>query len=188
MPVVVYSEKESVIVHKKVKIHSATVTDPVRWSIFPHQSSQHCDKTTEIYVPSSPNVLTDSKSREKEEIAFTAKLNSHITTSSAIKFQAVITNIGGGYNSSDGVFYCPKAGLYLFSVTLMAYLSNYVDGRIMKNDKEILWIHENIKITYYPSASVTALIKLAVGDKVWVKGGGINYYSNANSFAGIYIN
>ncbi|KAJ8319674.1 hypothetical protein KUTeg_002769 [Tegillarca granosa] len=75
-------------------------------------------------------------------------------------FGHVITNIGEGYNASDGKFYCPKDGLYLFSVTLEGTKAHF---------------HERGVTGGYPSASVTVAGKLVSGDQVWVRGVGISY-------------
>ncbi|KAJ8306723.1 hypothetical protein KUTeg_015764 [Tegillarca granosa] len=100
--------------------------------------------------------------------AFTAKLTNHISTSSTIIFKTVITNIGGGYNNRDGKFYCPKAGLYMFTSTLMSFLKYYIDGFIMKNNQSTVQVHENIgsRLNYYPSASATVMLRLDIGDKL----------------------
>ncbi|KAJ8306749.1 hypothetical protein KUTeg_015790 [Tegillarca granosa] len=112
------------------------------------------------------------------QVAFTAKLNNYPTTSSAIIFQTVITNIGGGYNNRNGIFYCPKAGLYMFTASMMSVKKYYVDGYIMKNNKFTIRLHEHIgsRNNHYPSASTTVMLRLAIGDKVWVKGAGIRYH------------
>ncbi|KAJ8318244.1 hypothetical protein KUTeg_003335 [Tegillarca granosa] len=123
----------------------------------------------------------------RKEVAFFATLLGHTTTSSAIVFNNVITNIGGGYNIRDGTFHCPTPGLYLFSSTLTASGSAYVVGHLMKNQKQVARFHENINVRYYPSASLTAVLRLTTGDKVWIKGYGIRYYSPDNAFTGVLI-
>ncbi|KAJ8306742.1 hypothetical protein KUTeg_015783 [Tegillarca granosa] len=121
------------------------------------------------------------------QVAFTAKLNDDPTTSSTIIFKTVITNIGGGYNNRDGIFYCPKAGLYMFTTSLMSIQKYSVDGYIMNNNKHTVRLFEHIGSSnnYYPSASTTVMLRLAIGDKVWVKGAGIKYHGKISTFSGI---
>ncbi|KAJ8300427.1 hypothetical protein KUTeg_021946 [Tegillarca granosa] len=52
----------------------------------------------------------------KNKIAFTAGIpkSKMYSGNQIIKFAKVITNVGGGLNASDGVFYCPEPALYYF--------------------------------------------------------------------------
>ncbi|KAJ8306750.1 hypothetical protein KUTeg_015791 [Tegillarca granosa] len=120
------------------------------------------------------------------QVAFTAKLKDHPTTSSAIIFQTMISNIGGGYNNRDGIFNCPKAGLYMFTASLTSYQNYYVSGYIMKNNKYMVQLYQNIGSgNYHPSVSTSVMFKLAIGDKVWVKGIGIKYHAYFSTFSGV---
>ncbi|KAJ8319676.1 hypothetical protein KUTeg_002771 [Tegillarca granosa] len=115
-----------------------------------------------------------------KQIAFSAQLHDHSNTSSALVFKRVLTNIGGGYNVSDGKFYCPKNGLYLFSVTLEGLKRFNVWADLKKNDIDLAHLHERGVADGYPSVSVTVAVQLVIGDQVWVKGVGIGYRNTSH--------
>ena len=50
-------------------------------------------------------------------VAFTAKRATPYTLASPsqVKFDDVVTNVGSGFDSYNGRFDCPEAGLYVFS-------------------------------------------------------------------------
>ncbi|WAR11234.1 hypothetical protein MAR_036310 [Mya arenaria] len=59
-----------------------------------------------------------------EKIAFYASLSDDIsktTASAPLVFNNVITNIGGGYEPSTGLFTAPTNGLFVFSLTVRQY-------------------------------------------------------------------
>ncbi|KAJ8319678.1 hypothetical protein KUTeg_002773 [Tegillarca granosa] len=129
-------------------------------------------------------VLAYNKNRK--QIAFTTQLFHHPTTSSALVFKRVITNIGGGYNVSDGIFYCPKDGLYTFTVTLEGVKRINVAGFLMKNNQNVAYAYEAGAQSGFQTLSVTIALKLVSGDRVWVKGVDIQYDYNSY-FTGVYM-
>ncbi|KAJ8300431.1 hypothetical protein KUTeg_021950 [Tegillarca granosa] len=88
------------------------------------------------------NILTCTFIFIKNEIAFTAGIPKYESYSSQqiLKFTKVITNVGGGLNASDGVFYCPEPGLYYFFVNIMSQ-SNHAYAEIHKNDKRVVYVY-----------------------------------------------
>ena len=99
-------------------------------------------------------------------IAFTAKLEADLTTTSRTTLVAkkVITNIGGGYDNTTGVFTAPVSGTYAFMATAAPLKQDGKRFRVgMKHKDQIIafMFAENGF-----SCSCHAVVRLAVGQKV----------------------
>ena len=108
----------------------------------------------------------------EQQVAFTAQhtLGETLGKHQTVKYNQVVTNIGNGYDSRDGHFTAPVAGLYSFSLTGMAYSTNDIYLNIMKNNQFLAQVYSTTGS--YDSASETIHIQLDMDDHVWVENGG----------------
>ena len=74
-------------------------------------------------------------SRQDNNILFHAQLGSNrvFEDSTPIIFDTVVTNLGGAYAPSVGVFQCPVSGYYFFAVSLVSN-SHRANAAIMTSD------------------------------------------------------
>ncbi|XP_055999791.1 complement C1q subcomponent subunit A-like isoform X2 [Ostrea edulis] len=103
------------------------------------------------------------------KVAFTALLSKHTTVGAyaVVKYDRVLTNWGGAYQPTTGVFTAPYNGLYSISCTLMSDPINYAHASITKNGKKMSVVFSNTKT--YPHASQTLQLLLNKGDKIWIQ-------------------
>nr|XP_022294885.1 complement C1q-like protein 4 [Crassostrea virginica] len=101
-------------------------------------------------------------------IGFTAGVTSSSSSwsSGTLVFPKVITNVGNGYNPSDGVFTAPRAGVYVFFVNVQSYGSQIIFADIVLNGA----IKVKILATgNYNAGPNLAVLSLQTGDRVWVE-------------------
>lgn len=91
----------------------------------------------------------------------------------AVKYDHVVTNLGGAYQPSTGIFTAPYDGLYSISCTLMSDKSNTVYLEMVKNGERLSMV---CAAPYtYPQSSQTLHLILNKGDRVWMQ----NWHSNS---------
>nr|XP_022292090.1 uncharacterized protein LOC111103254 [Crassostrea virginica] len=125
-----------------------------------------------------------------KRIGFTAGVTSTSTSwnSGTLVFPKVITNVGNGYNPSDGVFTAPRAGVYVFFVNVQGYSTHEVDVDIVLNGETKVRI---MAYNNFDAGPNLAVLSLQTGDRVWVKHyGGQGYLTNSDpitTFSGFLI-
>ena len=125
----------------------------------------------------------------ERQVAFTVQhtLAGTLGKQQAVKYNQVVTNIGNGYDSRDGHFTAPVAGLYSFSLTGMGYATSLLYLNIMKNNQFLAQIYTTNGDA--DSASVTIHTHLNVDDHVWIENGsgaGAHLHPGPyNTFSGI---
>nr|XP_022291259.1 uncharacterized protein LOC111102701 [Crassostrea virginica] len=116
---------------------------------------------------------TQSKCDVSTRIGFTAGVTSQITSwnSGTLVFPKVITNVGSGYNPSDGVFTAPRAGVYVFFVNVQSYNTQniYVDIVLNGATKVRTMAYSGGSTDTYEAGPNLAVLSLQTGDRVWIK-------------------
>ncbi|VDI66269.1 collagen alpha-1(VIII) chain-like [Mytilus galloprovincialis] len=103
--------------------------------------------------------------------AFFAALTPHFTLTglnSVLKFDDVRVNRGGAYDPSTGVFTATVQGLYHFSCMILANHGAVVHYQLNKNDQPYILGYSH-KGAAADSSTISAVIELTIGDRVFVK-------------------
>ena len=128
-------------------------------------------------------------------IGFTAGVTSVSTSwsSGTLVFPKVITNVGSGYNPSDGVFTAPRAGVYVFFVNVQSYdTQNIWIDIVMNGATKVRTAAEASSSDHFDAGPNLAVLSLQTGDRVWVKHhSGNGYYTHSDgiitTFSGFLI-
>ncbi|KAL4225654.1 hypothetical protein ACF0H5_016343 [Mactra antiquata] len=124
-----------------------------------------------------PRMPSNSQKRAFQEgpVAFHATINAandvtHINRGEKIVFDKVKFSIGGGYHSQHGLFIAPKAGIYIFSLSVMSSNHNSLEAVLQKNGVGLAGAFADSYNDGSPfqQGSVTVVTQLAVGDEVYV--------------------
>ena len=103
--------------------------------------------------------------------------NTDITTAATIIYNATTLNVGSHYNTSNGQFTAPVAGLYTFtSVHYHNYgtagevrLALFKNGSELENSRH----SRSTSVNYYDRIRLTTELELAANDYVYITGQGI---------------
>lgn len=127
-----------------------------------------------------------------QKVAFTAAVTSTSTTwnSGTLVFDAIISNVGNGYNPRTGVFTAPMNGAYVFYVSCIEYERQDLRLEIVLNN-----VSKVRTLAYsgtdYQTGTNMVVLSLREGDNVWVKHYyGRGYYSKSiplTTFTGFMI-
>merc|ERR1712098_33125 len=150
-----------------------------RNSSFAVQFSRYSQQTNKFSSAMSPSVLalcvvlclaTNTTGSERPVyVSFDAFCWKSVTVQAYqdLKCEQVITNRGGGYNSSTGVFTAPVAGKYTFLVHVRGQKDKRVNVALYHNDKYVTKASDDGKD--FEAGKTSADLHLQQGDKVVVR-------------------
>ncbi|XP_078283346.1 complement C1q tumor necrosis factor-related protein 3-like [Rhinoraja longicauda] len=119
-----------------------------------------------------PNPKDKNGPCEGKKVMFDVELGLHIHVTKpteSILFDKVNVNIENAYNQSTGKFKTPVNGIYFFSFSSLPYKDAETDVVLMKNGKTVRNIHSSLTCFSSQLAVQNAILKLKIGDSVWVK-------------------
>ncbi|CAC5403856.1 unnamed protein product [Mytilus coruscus] len=108
-----------------------------------------------------------------DKVAFMAKNSAalqNIPSKSVVVYKTVVTNLGNGYDTSNGIFTAPSNGVYIFSWTVLCHHG--------KNFYTYISLNENLIARNYASAggvadhasgSQNVILEIKKNDKVSVR-------------------
>ncbi|XP_062582149.1 uncharacterized protein LOC134243929 [Saccostrea cucullata] len=129
---------------------------------------------------------------QPKKVAFTVGVMSSNTgwNSGALIFPSVISNVGGGYNPSTGIFTAPTDGNYIFFLTVVEYQKQYSKVDIVMNGVSKVRTMGHSDASYQTGVNMVFL-QLQQGDAVWARRySGTGYYSNSvpiTTFSGFLL-
>lgn len=106
-------------------------------------------------------------------------------------FSVVITNIGNGYDPSNGIFTAPIAGEYVFFVNVQGYSTQEIYVNIMLNGVgKVSTMVYNGGSENSDAGPNLVVLSLSKEDRVWIahfRGQGYNEYGHLTTFSGFLI-
>lgn len=149
----------------------------------------------QAYTDQSDSIQQDMRALNTYVVGFTvALLNNAIDlpTGSTVVFQWVFYNAGNGYDTTTGIFTCPRSGLYIFYINVEAVNGQEeASVQIMKNGSgRVSAVSERYADGHDSTGGNLLVEHITEGDRVWVE-----TYSNDNqdlfrgftSFSGVLI-
>ncbi|KAI8500935.1 positive regulation of adiponectin secretion [Branchiostoma belcheri] len=128
----------------------------------------------------------DSSRSSSALVAFSAARTSKVFTGTAVTYDVVHVNEGDAFNPRTGKFMPAASGIYSFTFTGMTEYaaSASILVSLMKNDERVASLHvRNPAYEMHQSSSNSALLRLQLGDEVWVQlWSGYVLYSDGNRY------
>ncbi|XP_052715197.1 complement C1q-like protein 3 [Crassostrea angulata] len=131
--------------------------------------------------PSSPRRVSFSVSVKSTSLTLGAR--------QTVKYDAVLTNDGNGYDDRTGIFTCPVAGTYMFVVDSLSWSGIWLELKVNKMTVGRLNVRYGHKVDLI-QMSRTVIVKLKPGDHVKVENyenGGKIYFNLYSGFTGALL-
>ncbi|XP_061176145.1 complement C1q-like protein 2 [Saccostrea echinata] len=152
------------------------------------------------YPTFSPSTRSDVSMNRNQcdlstKVAFSAGATSVSSTwnKGVLIFPRVISNAGGGYNPSTGVFTAPTTGHYAFFANVQSYGSSSIFADIVLNGlSKVRTVASSNGNESYEAGPNMVVLALQRGDRVWVRRhSGAGYVSHQDApvttFSGFLI-
>ncbi|XP_072552426.1 complement C1q-like protein 3 [Salminus brasiliensis] len=117
--------------------------------------------------PPGPQGPKGEDSLTRGAVAFYAALKEDFSKDDVLKFTNVVTNLGGRYDSSTGIFTCRSAGVYHFSYHILK-TGVSLRAELVHNDK-VVASAVAVDALHTDTASNSAVLQLSSGDRVFVR-------------------
>lgn len=127
----------------------------------------------------------------QSRVAFHAVLEgnekAHLGVNQTIKYNHTILNLGGAFDSIQGVFTAPQHGLYIFSAGLTSAANNNSAfyAELTKEGIPLARLNVIGREDITDQSSVTAIAQMSKNEQVWVKiidGNDISIWGDRYSF------
>jgi len=120
--------------------------------------------------------ITYLKTKVDTKVIFSAYLSSSVSVSGGnnLVFDKLRTSLGGGYNTSTGIFTSPVAGYFMFEIHVMGQSDKKASFFINHNNIQVGWALADDGFDYNTGSASLALL-LQMGDTVKVTSTGTDY-------------
>lgn len=112
--------------------------------------------------------------RKAQHVAFTAQNTDdlmNLGVGETLKFDNVVTNVGGRYDASTGVFTADISGMYVFNFVIRVLGNNRCWIDLVKDGKRVVigWVKGDSVEYGYENGGNFVIVHLFVGNSVWLK-------------------
>ncbi|XP_062300606.1 complement C1q-like protein 2 isoform X9 [Scomber scombrus] len=128
---------------------------------------------SETRLNNSENQIMDLRKKERTKVMFSAAAGGRgaigpFKTDTTLIYRAVITNIGGAYSPSTGIFTAPVAGVYYFTFYHHAGGEHRAILNLYKNNQFIVRVADHPSNDHADNGGNAAFLQLQQGDQVYV--------------------
>merc|ERR1712156_146725 len=104
-----------------------------------------------------------------QEVAFSAGLSHHeyLQANTKVKYDTIFTNVGGGYDSTTGIFTCPTPGLYVFQFHALSHSTSQMWLELHHNYNYVASIYGHVDNDYAAGGN-SVILRLAKNDQVYI--------------------
>ncbi|XP_052683766.1 C1q-related factor-like [Crassostrea angulata] len=131
--------------------------------------------------------LSSNSSNTLRQVSFSVALRSkelRLGAGQTVKYDAVLTNDGNGYDDRTGVFTCPVAGTYMFVVDSLSFPGIWLHVKVNKKTVGSLHVSSGHNANSTSQISRTVIVKLKSGDHVKIENGVKNGYIHPYLYSG----